>query len=160
MEKSDTAIFGGRVVPVGKSRDGSADCTGQPDADGGVGGAITAAITARQIEDAGDCPRAKRDVGVHGMERMTEPGAVKDVTNAPAGLPARFEHRRDGSLKSFSQWLEPLLTLHAFDGRLTVLAKSGLRACHRLPPRGECGNSNATEHARISVGTLNIRRVG
>ena len=94
------------------------------------------------------------------MERMTEPGAVKHVTNAPAGLPARFEHRPDGSLNSFSQWLEPLLTLHAFDGRLTELAKSGLRACHRLPPRGECGNGNATEHARISVGTLNIRRVG
>jgi hypothetical protein len=92
VEKADPAIFGGGVLPVGRARHGSADGAHQSDADRHVGGSIVAGsgVAAQQIEDAGDRPGAERDVSEDGMQRVTQPGPVEEVTNAPARRPSAW----------------------------------------------------------------------
>ena len=126
MEQADAAILRDGVLPVGDAGDGGADGADEADADRCVGGQIATPITIGpgEIEDGGNRPRAQRDIGEHRMNRVTEPGAVKDITNATAGLPAGLVDRDDCALQSVRDGLEPVLTLAPLDRCLTELAKS------------------------------------
>ena len=86
--------------PVGGSRDGRCNCAHKADADGKIGcrSAFPAAAQALQrVKRERRSPGADRDVSQYGMERMTEPGAVKKI------LDLAFDHPPHGLLQRLSR---------------------------------------------------------
>jgi hypothetical protein len=119
MEETNATLSRCGVLPVGDACHRGADGANQSDADRSVGGSVGRAIAARQIERSGHRPGSERDIRENGMERMTQPRPVEEITNAPTRGSTGFICGNDGSLEPLGDRLQPRLVFHTSNSSLT-----------------------------------------